>query len=80
MRDNRVLIDGQPLPLKAHRWTDFPGTAVTSDKKHRGQRNGHWPAFIRGAGQPRNLHAVRLKRDEFFLVGDNRYISLDWHV
>jgi len=52
MRDNRVLIDGQPLPLKAHRWTDFPGTAVTSDKKHRDNEMG---IGLRSYVEPDNL-------------------------
>jgi signal peptidase I len=81
MRDNRVLIDGQPLPLTALPRPDFswvPTSHVMGNTVY--DEAGHWAAFTEGAGAHRDLHPVQLRSDEYFLLGDNRDISLDCRV
>jgi signal peptidase I len=78
IHDNRVLIDGRTLPVKALPRGDF---AWVPESHSMGStvydEDGHWAAFTPGAGQYRDLTAVRLNSDEYFLLGDNRDISLD---
>jgi signal peptidase I len=81
MHDNRVVIDGQPLPLKALSGMDFSWVP----KSHRMGNTvydeaGHWAAFTPGAGEYRDLRPVHLTSEEYFLLGDNRDISLDCRV
>ncbi len=77
MRDHRVTIDGQLLPLRPIS-TDI---AWVPPAHHMGNtifdEDGHWIAFTPGAGENRDLGPVRLKSDEYFLMGDNRDVSLD---
>jgi len=78
IRDNRVLIDGQPLPLKALPGTDFswvPKSHLMGNTVY--DESGHWAAFTTGAGKYRDVASVRLRGDEYFLLGDNRDVSLD---
>jgi len=78
IHDNRVLIDGRRISVKALPQRDFAwvpeshsmGSTVYAE-------DGHWAAFTPGVGQYQDLTAVRLKNDEYFLLGDNRDISLD---
>lgn len=78
IRDNRVLIDGSEIPLRVLSRDNFSwvpeshkmGSAVYDE-------DGHWVAFTPGARQYRNLSAINLKGDEYFLLGDNRDNSLD---
>jgi signal peptidase I len=77
MRDNCTIVDGTALPLKALA-ADF--SWVPEEHKMGStvfDEDGHWAAFTPGAGQYRNLAAVHLASDEYFLLGDNRDNSLD---
>jgi signal peptidase I len=78
IRDNRVVIDGRALPLKTFPRAEFtwvPESHMMGSDVH--DENGHWAAFTPGAGPNRDLAAVRLRGDEYFLLGDNRDVSLD---
>jgi signal peptidase I len=78
MRDNRIIIEGRPLRLKALSEPDFSYVPASHQMgKAVYDEDGHWAAFTPGAGKQRNLAPVRLKRDEYFLLGDNRDSSLD---
>jgi signal peptidase I len=81
IRDNRVIVDGKPLLLKAQSPTDFSWVPVSH---HMGntiyEEDGHWVAFTPGAGEHRNFASIRLQADEYFLLGDNRDNSLDCRV
>ncbi len=78
MRDNRVIINGQPLSLKALPRSEFtwiPPSHRMGNTVY--DEDGHWVAFTPEAGDQRDLAPVRLKSDEYFLLGDNRDVSLD---
>jgi len=81
IRENRVIIDGQPLTLKPLSRMDFawvPAWHQMGDTVF--DEDGHWVAFTPGAGKHRNFTPTRLKKDEYFLLGDNRDPSLDCRV
>ena len=81
IRENRILINGQPLPLKPLSGKDFswvPASHRMGDSVY--DEDGHWIAFTPGAGEHRNLAPIRLQSDEYFLLGDNRDSSLDCRV
>jgi signal peptidase I len=81
VRDNRLIIDGRPLSLKELPRGDFAwvpashkmGTAVFDEE-------GHWAAFTPGGGQFPNMAPIHLASGEYFLLGDNRDVSLDCRV
>jgi signal peptidase I len=81
IQENHVIINVQALPLRALSGTDFSwvpashymGSSVFDEE-------GHWVAFTPGAGEHRNFAPIRLKEDEYFLLGDNRDSSLDGRV
>jgi len=80
LRDHRVLIDGTRLPLNP----------ISSDVSwvppahHLGStifdEDGHRIAFTPGAGENRDMRPVHLAGDQYFLMGDNRDVSLDCRV
>jgi signal peptidase I len=81
IRENSVLINGQPLSLKALSGKDFSWVPVSH---HMGNtvydEDGHWIAFTPGTGEHKNFAPIHLKSDEYFLLGDNRDPSLDCRV
>ncbi len=81
IRDNRVSVDGQPLPLRVLSRADF---SWVPDSHHMGntvyEEDGHWVAFTPGAGEHRTFDSIRLKSNEYFLLGDNRDPRLDCRV
>src|SRR5438552_7372354 len=73
IRDNRVMIDGRSLPLKALPRKAFswvPESHMMGSAAY--DEDGHWVAFTSGAGKHRDVAAVRLNSDEYYLLGDNR--------
>jgi len=78
IRENQVIVDGQPLSLRPLPHTDF---SWVPESHHMGstvyQEDRHWVGFTPGTGEFRNYGPVELAADEFFLLGDNRDISLD---
>jgi signal peptidase I len=78
IRDNQVLIDNKPLPLQPLPNSDFLGV---TEQHHMGSNlydeAGHWVAFTPGGGESRNFGPIKLNSDEYFLLGDNRDVSLD---
>jgi signal peptidase I len=78
IRENQVVIDGQPLSLRPLPQTDF---SWVPESHHMGntvyQEDRHWAVFTTGTGEFRNYGPVKLAADEFFLLGDNRDVSLD---
>jgi signal peptidase I len=78
IRDNRVIIDGQPLPLRALPDTEFlwvPESHKTGNTVY--DEAGHWVGFTPGAAKLSNFARVHLASDEYFVLGDNRDNSLD---
>ncbi len=81
IRDNRVIVDGKPLPLKAPSQTEFswvPASHKMGSTIY--EEDGHWVAFTSGAGEHRNFASMHLEGDEYFVLGDNRDNSLDCRV
>lgn len=78
VRENRVIVNGRPLPVQlldraAFAWvpaTNGMGSTVVME-------DGHWAAYTPGKSDVRNHAPVRLGADEYFLIGDNRDNSLD---
>lgn len=78
VRENRVLINGNLLPVQTLNPADFNwvsaahrmgSTVVLED--------GHWAAYTPGKGPDRNSPPVQLGSQEYFLMGDNRDNSFD---
>ena len=79
--DNRVIINGRPLSLKALPQADFswvPPSHRLGNTVY--DEDGHWIAFTPGAGEHKDLASIQLRSDEYFLLGDNRDPSLDCRV
>jgi signal peptidase I len=78
VRENRVIVDGKPLPVQPLDNIDFSwvpteyriGSTVVME-------DGHWAAYTPGKNQDRNSKPVRLGPGEYFLMGDNRDNSFD---
>ena len=78
LQENRVVIDGTPLPVQPLNTTDFAwvpvahhmGTAVVME-------DGHWAAYTPGKSEYRNSSPIQLGPGEYFLMGDNRDNSFD---
>jgi signal peptidase I len=81
IRENNVFVNGRPLPLRPLSGTNFswvPASHRIGNTVY--DEDGHWVAFTPGAGEHRNFAPIRLKSDEYFLLGDNRDPSLDCRV
>jgi len=81
MRDNRIFVNGRVLPLTTLPAADFswvPASHSMAGTVY--DEDGHWAAFAAGAGEYRDLAPLRLNKDEYFVLGDNRDISLDCRV
>jgi signal peptidase I len=81
IRENSVIINGRPLPLKPLTQMDFswvPASHRMGNTVY--DEDGHWIAFTAGTGEHRNFAPIRLQSDEYFLLGDNRDPSLDCRV
>ena len=78
VRENRVIVNGRPLPLQPLDRTDLGwvpaahrmGSTVVME-------DGHWVAYTPGKSEYRNFPPVRLGPGQYFLMGDNRDNSLD---
>jgi signal peptidase I len=78
VRENRVIVNGRPLPVQPLDHTPFDrvpaahrmGSTVVME-------DGHWAAYTPGKSEYRNSPPVRLGPGEYFLMGDNRDDSLD---
>lgn len=78
IRENRVVIDGRAVPLRALNPADFawvpkshPIGSVVADE------DGHWITFTPGKDKHRNCPAVRLSAGQYFVLGDIRDDSYD---
>lgn len=78
MRENRVLVNGQAIPVRALSLSDFawvpkahPVGSVVQDE------DGHWITFSPGRSEHRNHPPVRLPDRQYFVLGDNRDDSED---
>lgn len=78
VRENRVIVNGTPLPVQPLDNTAFDrvpaahrmGSTVVME-------DGHWAAYTPGKSEYRNSSPVQLGPGEYFLMGDNRDNSLD---
>jgi len=78
VRENRVIVNGRPLPVQPLDNTDFGwvpaahrmGSTVVME-------DGHWAAYTPGKSQYRSSLPVQLGHGEYFLMGDNRDNSFD---
>lgn len=78
MRENRVMVDGRPLPVEALDSAAFAwvpaghrmGSTVVME-------DGHWAAYTPGKSEYRNCSPVHLRPGEYYLMGDNRDNSFD---
>ena len=73
VRENRVIVNGRPLPVQPLDRADFAwvptahrmgSTVVMEDR--------HWVAYTPGKSEYRNFPPVRLGPGQYFLMGDNR--------
>jgi signal peptidase I len=78
IRENRVIINGRPLPVRELNPADFawvpkahPIGSVVQDE------DGHWITFTPGKSEHRNHPPVRLSDRQYFVLGDNRDYSAD---
>lgn len=78
MRENRVIINGRPIPVRELNPADFawvpkahPIGSVVQDE------DGHWITFTPAKSEQRNHPPVRLSNLQYFVLGDNRDDSLD---
>jgi signal peptidase I len=76
VRENRVIVDGVPLPVRPLGHSPFDrvpqrmvSTVVMED--------GHWAAYTPGKSKYRNSPPVQLGPGEYFPMGDNRDDSFD---
>jgi len=78
MRENRVYINGTPLPSRVLAGADFSWAPM---QHHMGStvamEDGHWVAYSPGSSKYRNSGPVLLGSNEYFLMGDNRDNSYD---
>ncbi len=72
-RENRVIIDGRELPLRAVALSEIdPVDPVNRIGSNFFMEDGHWISFPPGAGRDRNVSSVKIGAHEYFLSGDNR--------
>ncbi len=78
LQENRVLIDGRALSVKALN----PGEFTWVPKAHPigsivENEDGHWITYTPGKSENRNHPPTRLADGQYFLLGDNRDGSFD---
>lgn len=78
MRDNRVIVNGQALPVESlpktkFSWLPDPGPPEQVFESE----DGHWIMFAPGKGSYRDHPRIRLPAGQYFLLGDNRDDSYD---
>lgn len=78
VRDNRVIIDGRPLPVQPFDGGVFAGVRAAHKMGSTVVlEEGHMIAFTPGKSEYRNCLPVKLGPADYFLMGDNRDNSLD---
>jgi len=78
LRENQVLVNGQPLPLKLLNRTEFDWVPTAHPVGSTVEReNGYWITFTSGKSDHRNHPPTLLAAGQYFLLGDNRDDSLD---
>jgi signal peptidase I len=78
IRENRLIINGSPIPVRDLNPADFawvpkahPIGSIVQDE------DGHWITFTPGRSELRNHLPVRLSDRQYFVLGDNRDDSAD---
>lgn len=78
IRENRVVVNGQALPVTDLNPADFAWVPKTHPIGSTAQNeDGHWITFTPGRSEHRNHPPIRLTGGHYFVLGDNRDDSKD---
>jgi signal peptidase I len=78
VRESRVIINGQPIPVKPLNRADFSWVPEVRSMGPSVELEGdHYITYTPGKSEYRNHPPIRLATGEYFLLGDNRDDSWD---